>query len=382
MIPLSERPECVIIAGDPSSCQATVMDKACAAAVDAETALIAWWQELLGVDQVTPSDDFFELGGHSLIGVALFARIKNTYGIELGLSTLFEARTVRQLAEVIGHTLQSNGTDEKRASAIVPIQPKGTRSPLFWIPGGYGTSVLAFKDVSLLLGPDQPVYGFEARMPEPGEEMERIPDRAARFIEEMRRLQPQGPYSLVGFCGGGYVAFEMAQQLVAKNQAVRLLGIVECYDERHPSTWSGKIRFWIERTVWRMRNVLGRGPEGVAHWGTGHLESLASRVKRVGAGLLGKPIPPLPPEEIDIYEEARRNVDWYHPVSYPGKSVVLIAEGTYNFCGLSRSVDPRLLWCQLSEGGSEVRTIPGDHMEMLQAPIMYRLAEELKRQLA
>jgi len=358
------------------------MDKACAAAVDAETALIAWWQELLGVDQVTPSDDFFELGGHSLIGVALFARIKNTYGIELGLSTLFEARTVRQLAEVIGHTLQSNGTDEKRASAIVPIQPKGTRSPLFWIPGGYGTSVLAFKDVSLLLGPDQPVYGFEARMPEPGEEMERIPDRAARFIEEMRRLQPQGPYSLVGFCGGGYVAFEMAQQLVAKNQAVRLLGIVECYDERHPSTWSGKIRFWIERTVWRMRNVLGRGPEGVAHWGTGHLESLASRVKRVGAGLLGKPIPPLPPEEIDIYEEARRNVDWYHPVSYPGKSVVLIAEGTYNFCGLSRSVDPRLLWCQLSEGGSEVRTIPGDHMEMLQAPIMYRLAEELKRQLA
>jgi len=102
----------------------------------------------------------------------------------------------------------------------------------------------------------------------------------------------------------------------------------------------------------------------------------------VGAGLLGKPIPPLPPGEIDIYEKARRNVDWYHPVSYPGKSVVLIAEGTYNFCGLSRSVDPRLLWCQLSEGGSEVRTIPGDHMEMLQAPIMYRLAEELKRQLA
>jgi len=144
------------------------MDKACAAAVEAETALIAWWQELLGVDQVTPSDDFFELGGHSLIGVALFARIKNTYGIELGLSTLFEARTVRQLAEVIGHTLQSNGTDEKRVSAIVPIQPKGTRSPLFWIPGGYGTSVLAFKDVSLLLGPDQPVYGFEARMPERG----------------------------------------------------------------------------------------------------------------------------------------------------------------------------------------------------------------------
>jgi thioesterase domain-containing protein/acyl carrier protein len=344
--------------------------------------LIAWWQELLSVDQVAPSDDFFELGGHSLIGVALFAKIKKAYGLELGLSTLFEARTVRQLAAVINENLRANACEAKKWSSIVPIQPKGSRSPLFWIPGGYGTSVLAFKDVSLLLGPDQPVYGFEARMPEPEDEMESIGDRAARFVEEMRLLQPKGPYSLVGFCGGGFVAFEMAQQLVAQGQTVSFLCIIECYDARHPSSWSGRMRFRKERTAWRIQNVLRRGVKGVLGFGMGRLESLVSRLKRAGAKLMGRTVPPLPPREVDIYEKARRNVDRYYPVSYPGNSVVMIAEDTYNYCGLSPAVDPRLLWCKLSEGGSEVLTVPGDHMDMLQAPIMYRLAEELKRQLA
>lgn len=383
MIPLSEKQDYLNRAGDAFSHGTAVMaEEPCVAVNALETVLMGWWQELLGVEQVAPNDDFFELGGHSLIGVALFARIKKSHGIELGLSILFEARSPRQLAEVITNSLKSDDTELKRWSSIVALQPTGTRSPLFWIPGGYGTSVLAFKEVSLLLGPDQPVYGFEAKMPEPDQEMESIPDRAARFIEEMRVLQPQGPYSLAGFCGGGYVAFEMAQLLAAKGQTVSFLGIIECYDERHPSTWTGKVRFRVERATWRIRKVLGRGPQGVVHWSLAHLKSLARGVLRMGARMLGMSVPPLPPEEVDIYEKARRNVDRYHPVSYPGKSVVMIGEDTYHFCGLSHSVDPRLVWCKLSKGGSEVRTIPGDHLEMLQAPIMDRLADELKRHLA
>src|SRR5580700_5214294 len=66
-----------------------------------EEVLTAWWQELLGLEHVAVDDDFFNLGGHSLTGVALFAKIKQRYGVELELSTLFEARTVVQLARVI-----------------------------------------------------------------------------------------------------------------------------------------------------------------------------------------------------------------------------------------------------------------------------------------
>ena len=62
-----------------------------------ETVLSSWWQDLLGIDSAGLDEDFFDLGGHSLIGVQLFSKIKQTYGVDLGLSTLFDARTIRQL---------------------------------------------------------------------------------------------------------------------------------------------------------------------------------------------------------------------------------------------------------------------------------------------
>jgi acyl transferase domain-containing protein/acyl carrier protein len=66
-----------------------------------ESTLAAWWREMLGVDRVDLDDDFFDLGGHSLVGVRLLAKIKKAYRLELDLAMLFEARTVRQLAEII-----------------------------------------------------------------------------------------------------------------------------------------------------------------------------------------------------------------------------------------------------------------------------------------
>lgn len=349
---------------------------------DLETVLAGWWQELLAVEEVNSDDDFFELGGHSLIGVQLFSKIKKTYGVDLGLSILFDARTVRQLAQVIRQNAKPGEAEPKPFCTLVPLQPKGSRPPLFWIPGGNGTSVLLFKEVSDLLGSDQPAYGIEARMPEPDQEFDSIAERATRFVREVRALQPQGPYSLIGFCGGGYIAFEMAQQLSAEGQEVAFLGIVECADPRYPSSWPGKVRFRAERAVWRIQKFLERGPKGIARWAAERSKGLGQAIhlhaERVEARLLGKPVPPLPAEPVDMYAKARRTVDRYQPVSYRGKSVVLIGEDTYQFCGLSPSVDPRLLWCKLSESGSEVRTVPGDHTDMLEAPLVYRFAEELK----
>ena len=66
-----------------------------------ESVLAEWWQELLGVETIGPDDDFFDLGGHSLIAVRMFSKIKKTYQQDLNLSTLFEARTIRQLAGLI-----------------------------------------------------------------------------------------------------------------------------------------------------------------------------------------------------------------------------------------------------------------------------------------
>jgi len=347
-----------------------------------EQVLLGWWRELLDIKELRLDDDFFDLGGHSLIGVQLFSRIKGKYGIDLGLSTLFEARTVHELAKRISEVSYKAASEPPAWSSLVAVQSKGSKPPVFWLPGAFGASMLAFKEISLLLGPDQPVYGFEAKMPEQNEELESVSERASRFLSEMRKLQPQGPYSLIGFCSGGYIAYEMAQQLAAAGQTVRLLAMVECYADHYPYTRLGRLRRHIERTTWRTKNVLRRGPKGVALWITGQSKSLIAslrlRASRLRAQLTNRPVPNLPSEPVDEYAKVRRTVDQYSLVGYPGKSVVIIGRDSYNFRGLSRAVDPRLVWCKLSKGGSEVRVIPGDHTELLEAPVMQRFAEELR----
>jgi thioesterase domain-containing protein/acyl carrier protein len=342
---------------------------------EVETVLTSWWQDLLGIDSAGLDEDFFDLGGHSLIGVQLFSRIKQTYGVELGLSTLFDARTIRQMAEVITMASKPSRTEPEPWSPVVPIQANGSRPPLYLIPGGYGTTVLPFREVSLLLGPDQPVYGLEAQMPAPNEDMEPIPVRAARFVNELRAKQPNGPYYLLGWCGGGYVAFEMAQILVSAGQQVAFLGIIECADPQHPRTlWEG-IGFRAQRAVWRARNFLKRGPKGIARWAGERIGLISKQTKPIK---LENQLIPLPIELMDeVDERAWRNVYRYHPTTYPGKTVVIIGEESWKYSGVVRSLDPRLYWCKLSNGGSEVKVIPGDHMDLLKAPNSQILAGEL-----
>lgn len=352
---------------------------------DVEATLVAWWEELLGLETVRADDDFFDLGGDSLIGVQLFFRIKKTYGREFGLSTLFETRTVRQLAQLIRETGETHEIATKIPSSIVPIQPIGTQPPVYWIPGGFGNSVLPFREVSLELGADQPVYGFESKMPEEGEEFEPIVNRAARFIEEMRSLQPHGPYALIGFCGGGYVAYEMAQQLSAQEEKIALLCIVECDDPRHPAGQIGRICFRAERILWRIQHFLRRGPRSLARWTAEKASSAARWVRLRGqrglAKLVGEHLPEPPSASADMYAVPRSIIFHYRPAPYRGKAVIILGKDTWSFAGLSASIDPRLIWRKRCVGGSEVHRLPGDHMRILEAPIAHQFAAILKASL-
>ncbi|MGR3365796.1 MAG: type I polyketide synthase [Sagittula sp.] len=202
-----------------------------------EVRLAGFWQDLLGVSNVGVEDSFFDLGGHSLIAVRLFAMVKKAFRVDFPISVLFEAPTIRACARLIeaeigpvgGDTPDVQAAPVRRFKHLVAMHDGdgGAQQPFFLIAGMFG-NVLNLRHLAHLLGTDRPFYGVQARGLYGGEAPHETIEEAARdYISEIRQVQPEGPYMLGGFSGGGITAYEVARQLEAEGQAVSLVVLLD-----------------------------------------------------------------------------------------------------------------------------------------------------------
>ena len=170
------------------------------------------WRDVLGLRTIQNNDDFFELGGHSLLAAKLIGQIEKAFNIKLSLSSLFHAPTLVQLAALI-----SNGADPAH-HVVAPIQPAGLRPPFLCLGAGP-----MYRKLASLLGPEQPFLGIPWPDPALLREPFTMEDFAALEVEAIRKVQPNGPYSLGGFSASAVAAFEAARQLRAQGEKVALL---------------------------------------------------------------------------------------------------------------------------------------------------------------
>ena len=178
------------------------------------------WSHILSIENVGIHDNFFALGGHSLSALVMIARIRTSIGKELPLSSLFRAATIADIAGAL------QGSKSLQASTIVPIQPLGRKRPFFCVHPAGGL-VQSYFALAACLGTTQPFYGFEAVGIADAIPHAQIEDMAARYIEDMQSLQPNGPYIIGGWSFGGLVAFEMAQQLRQDAHDISLLAMFD-----------------------------------------------------------------------------------------------------------------------------------------------------------
>lgn len=344
-----------------------------------EATVAEWWQELLGVENVGPADDFFALGGHSLVAARLFARIRRTWNRDLELAVLFEARTVRKLAQLIDESRHMDAKAvRKTPSVLVSVQPQGSRVPFFGVHHG-GGDVLFYDPLAKALGPDQPFYAFRSPLVSQSRVKETTVDElAALYIQEMRRVLPHGPYLLGGLSFGGLIAFAMAQQLAAQGLTPAL---VVLFDTSVPGS---EQRISIrDRVAEHWRNVRKRGPGYVAKRTTrtlGNLQTwMVRRVHDVASRLYQLAGRELPPEL--RYSEAQK-MHWraltrFQFQPYGGRIALIRA--------LDRSLedptvreDPALGWGPIAEGGLEIHNVPGDHESMLSELHVRNVAEKIQ----
>jgi thioesterase domain-containing protein/NAD(P)-dependent dehydrogenase (short-subunit alcohol dehydrogenase family)/acyl carrier protein len=339
---------------------------------DVEGTLMDWWQDLLDLESVGLNEDFLELGGNSLIGLQLFSKIKNRYGVSLKLTTLSEARTVAQLAQIIRCSVNLRGQAQPRPwSPLVPVQPKGSRLPLFVI-SGLGGNVIKFHTLGFHLGAEQPIYGLLPRGLYGNDSYHtRIEDMASDYVTAIRNKQPEGLYHVAGYSFGGIVAFEVAQQITAQGGKVGLLALFDTvewhYSDRVDQSLRPAERFHVLQG--HLQNIILSADRG------SYIRSiLGDRSWMIKSRLfraLGRPLP----QKLESIEEVNSHAaSRYYPSVYPGKLTL--------FRSLDRTIqqgsDDFLGWGKFASGGVDVHHIPATHFNILQEPVVRVLAEKLQ----
>jgi thioesterase domain-containing protein len=183
-----------------------------------EIILAGIWADLLGVERVGRRDNFFDLGGHSLLAVRAIARIQQQLKIEAALKDLFTCPQLHSFAALFA--LPRN-QDAERA---IPIREKGAELPLFFPHGaddeaGYAWAIAPYIDSRI------PIYELPAQKNE-GSRLRTIEGQAQRMVKMIRDVQPVGPYRIVGYCFGSFLAYEIAKQLIGADEEV-FLGLLD-----------------------------------------------------------------------------------------------------------------------------------------------------------
>ncbi len=314
---------------------------------------------------------FFELGGDSLQALKLIVEIERFTGKKLPLEILYQASTIESLAKHI-----QNSSGDFKFSSMVPLQPLGTRPPLFLVHTTPG-DVLAYGALIYHLGLDQPCYGFQSLGFGRKEDTQtRVEEMAALYVKQMRSVQPRGPYYLGGWCYGGIVAVEMGHQLLAAGEEVALMALIET---PAPAPSRSDLRFYARRigcllkmNLKQWRTYFG---EKVNYY-RGVQRANEMRFRRVEKSNA----PDANVEEINqhlaklehVYHTNLDALKFYNVRRYPRKVVLFNAHEP----DPAQIIDPLYGWPSLA-GEIETRIVPGNHDTILMEPHVKGLAKAL-----
>jgi thioesterase domain-containing protein len=260
--------------------------------------------------------------------------------------------------------------------SLVPIQKHGSKPPLFCIYG-----IFVYYDLACHLGADQPVYGVYIQ-----DEVDshwnsnsgKLPikslsvvELATRYLKEIRKQQPVGPYLLAGLSFGGLVAFEIAHQLTAQGEDVALLTL---FDTSPPGSYQ-------ESSIQQRLSLHLKGYRQHGH--SYILEKINKRIynERQKIASLLHQTPPNSQKDADsndffnaktsIFNQASKI---YQAQAYPGKIIFFQAMDEACF-RTPTAMSSR--WQKLAAGGLEVHEVPGNHLGILEEPNVGLLAQQL-----
>ncbi|MGL5062519.1 MAG: non-ribosomal peptide synthetase [Microcoleus sp.] len=334
-----------------------------------ESQILKIWKNLFNIESIGTTDNFMDLGGTSLLAARLIDQIDHNFQQSLPLSTIFTSPTIKQLAQILRQT-----NSPKQNLSLVEIQPHGSKPPLFLFEG-----VSIYYPLIPYLSPDQPVYGLIALTKDGvNGPTNRIEEIASYYINELVKVQPEGPYYLGGLSFGGIVAFEVAQQLAARGQET---SFVFMFDAMLPSAYK-PVSFdrWLrfhskkvaEQGLGYIINLILDRSANVVDRITIMIRKMISRYRKTKElkqsnctieYLMVK-------QMIDESERA------YVPKPYHGKVVMFRALDSQELENVNLDAD--LGWKPYLKDGMTIYDIPGDHLGILLEPNVGAIGNRMK----
>jgi amino acid adenylation domain-containing protein/FkbH-like protein len=348
-----------------------------------EKKICALWERLLRVERVGVMDNFFELGGHSLLAVRLFAELEKITGRKLPLVTLFQAPTIEELARL------ADDNQNSRRSVLVPVREKGSRPPLFLVHGAGGDVLWGYANLAKHLPDAQPVYGIKSRGQVGLDEFEHIEDMARFYLQEVRALQPHGPYFLGGYCFGGNVAYEMARQLRSQGERVSQLLLIDASPsnagyERMP-LWKPSFHYRFGRNLyyWLKDFVTMLEPQEQRRYIVRKARVLWRKLtakinRKYNASNVDLDevidVNHFPESELKFWQIHLNALVAHIERPYAGHVTLLRTRGQPIFCSFADDFG----WGKLARGGVDVKHIPGSHENIFVEPNVKFLAEQIE----
>ncbi|GAA1865193.1 non-ribosomal peptide synthetase [Brevibacterium marinum] len=195
-----------------------------------EETVASIFARVLGLPQVGVDESFFELGGHSFLARPLIAAVNEALGSQLSVQSLFRSPTVEHL--VVEADRGASDSVSESLQRLLLLRTSGTKPPLFAVhpAGGIGWG---FASMLGGLDPQRPLIGLQMPGLAP-DDPERISDStlielADDYIGQMKSVQPEGPYHLIGWSAGGNLAYRLAARLQERGEDVAVLGILDAF---------------------------------------------------------------------------------------------------------------------------------------------------------
>lgn len=309
------------------------------------------WRDILELEVIDIHENFFNLGGHSISAVDIFGVINDRFNLNLPLSAIFEATTIKSLSDMVDDLIRKNDAELEQLKCLILIKSGKKNQEAVFCFHGVGGNVLNYYPLGEDVG-ERSFFGVQS-VGVNGEDrlVETIPEMAAIYIEEIKKVQPQGPYILTGGSMGGMVALEVAVQLKSRGDEIKALVMFDTLGPDLDFKNSGTIKI----------NLLIRIKNSLSFKFFKFLNFIRTQfyiIRNVSI--------PYSLRFLSIEDKNYAALRSYTPEIYEGGIVLIRAPETSN----GWYADPYLGWRKVINGKIDIIEINGDHNNFIESPEM------------